>query len=99
MIPNVRCDRRFRQGEPPAPHRFVANDFILYNLHVGRWAYFLFLAASACPAAELPDSYFQQKVAPILAANCSACHSDKVKTSGFSTTTTSSVIGGGRKYG
>src|SRR5260370_10224866 len=89
---------RARAGDLPAPHRFVANPFILYNLHVGRWAYFLFLAASACPAAELPDSYFEQKVAPILSANCSACHSDKVKTSGFSISTPASVIGGGATY-
>jgi mono/diheme cytochrome c family protein len=66
---------------------------------VARWPYLLFLAATFCPAAELPDTYFEQKVAPILSANCSACHSDKLKTSGFSITTPGSVIGGGSKYG
>ena len=64
-----------------------------------RWPYLLFLAATFCPAAELPNTYFEQKVAPILAANCSACHSDKLKTSGFSIATPASVIGGGSKYG
>ena len=63
--------------------RVVRNLLILYNLEVVRWSPLLFLAATFCPAAELPDAYFEQKVAPILAANCSACHSDKLKTSGF----------------
>jgi hypothetical protein len=31
--------------------------------------------------------------------NCSACHSDKLKTSGFSISTPASVIGGGSKFG
>jgi mono/diheme cytochrome c family protein len=66
---------------------------------VARWSSLLFLAATFCPAAELPDTYFEQKVAPILAANCSACHSDKLKTSGFSISTPASVIGGGSKFG
>jgi len=66
---------------------------------VARQAYILFLAATACPSAELSDVYFEQKVAPILTANCSACHSDKLKTSGFSIATPASVVGGGSKYG
>ena len=78
---------------------FAENPHVSYNLHVARQAYILFLAATACPSAELSDVYFEQKVAPILTANCSACHSDKLKTSGFSIATPASVIGGGSKYG
>jgi mono/diheme cytochrome c family protein len=79
--------------------QFARNLLILYNLKVVRWLPLLFFEATFCPAAELSDTYFVQKVAPILAANCSACHSDKLKTSGFVITTPASVIGGGSKYG
>ncbi len=42
---------------------------------------------------------FEAKVLPVLEANCAACHSPKVKTSGFSVTTMEAVIAGGNKHG
>jgi hypothetical protein len=42
---------------------------------------------------------FQTAIAPILKANCAACHSAKTKTSGFSIDTLESVVGGGNKHG
>src|SRR5262245_40131125 len=42
---------------------------------------------------------FSQAVGPILARNCSDCHSEKTKTSGFSVAGQTSVIAGGSKHG
>ena len=42
---------------------------------------------------------FEKDIRPVLAANCSACHSEKQKTSGFSVASAESVIRGGNKYG
>ncbi|MCX6605288.1 MAG: PSD1 and planctomycete cytochrome C domain-containing protein [Acidobacteria bacterium] len=53
------------------------------------WA-FLFLAI-------VPD--FERDVAPILTANCSACHAGLSKASGFSVEKLSFVLAGGKKHG
>ena len=58
----------------------------------------LALAARWLPAAS-PDAIFEQKIRPILTANCQACHSGKTKTSGFVVTDAESVIAGGNKHG
>src|SRR5258708_5542084 len=42
---------------------------------------------------------FSQSIGPLLAARCGACHSEKVKTSGFSVVTLESVLAGGNRYG
>src|SRR5271167_3269947 len=64
-----------------------------------RWIFVLSVSAVLCSAAELRDSYFDQNVAPVLAANCGACHGGTQKTSGFSIASVSSVIAGGNKLG
>src|SRR5262249_27758497 len=46
------------------------------------------------PAAEV-----ERSVPPLLASNCSECHSDRVKTSGFSVSSLDALIAGGAKYG
>src|SRR5262245_25321999 len=56
------------------------------------------LAASfTAPPAAAVD--FSETVAPILARNCADCHSDKIKTSGFSVASQTSVMAGGNKHG
>lgn len=49
--------------------------------------------------AAAPDAIFEEKIRPILAANCQSCHSNKTKTSGFSVANAESVIAGGNKHG
>ena len=43
-----------------------------------------------------PD--FENKIRPLLAANCLECHSEKTKTSGFSVASLESVVAGGNKH-
>ncbi len=66
---------------------------------MARWLCSFFLAAFLCPAADVRTSFYDQKVVPILAAQCAACHSEKTKTSGFSIASAASVIKGGNKLG
>jgi hypothetical protein len=56
---------------------------------------------SLCFAAFLcgADSGKWQSVSPIFQSNCSSCHSEKTRTSGFSVSTASAVITGGNKHG
>jgi hypothetical protein len=42
---------------------------------------------------------FGQTIEPLLRRQCSECHSDAVKTSGFSVSTLQNVVAGGNKYG
>ncbi len=42
---------------------------------------------------------FEEKVLPILTANCLPCHDDRTRTSGFSVTTPESVMAGGSRRG
>jgi mono/diheme cytochrome c family protein len=65
------------------------------NLHI---AFALVLPVSVAFAAA-PDTVFEQKIQPVLSANCQACHSGKTKTSGFSIANEESVIAGGNKHG
>jgi hypothetical protein len=60
----------------------------------------LLLAASAVSlfAANTANT-FEQTVAPILKTQCSACHSETQKTSGFSVLTPEAIIAGGNKHG
>ncbi len=53
------------------------------------------LAASAAG----PDPVFDQKVRPLFDAKCAECHSEKLKTSGFSVASLGAVIAGGNKHG
>ncbi|MEP6539471.1 MAG: c-type cytochrome domain-containing protein, partial [Bryobacteraceae bacterium] len=55
--------------------------------------------AAGLLSAAAPDAAFEEKIRPILAANCQACHSSKTKTSGFAVTDAESVIAGGNKHG
>ena len=57
------------------------------------------LAAAVLAQAADTQGEFRQSVAPLLAGQCSACHSDKLKTSGFSVASVESVIAGGNKHG
>src|SRR5438874_10122155 len=57
------------------------------------------LAAAVLVQAANAERDFQQTVAPSRAGQCSACHSEKVKTSGFSVASAESVIAGGNKHG
>ena len=57
------------------------------------------LAAAVLVQAANTEGDFQQSVAPLLAGQCSACHSEKVKTSGFSVASVEAVIAGGNKHG
>jgi mono/diheme cytochrome c family protein len=57
------------------------------------------LAAAVLVQAANTEGDFQQAVAPLLAGQCSACHSEKLKTSGFSVASVESVIAGGNKHG
>src|SRR6266699_1934256 len=57
------------------------------------------LAAAALAQAADTQGEFQRSVAPLLAGQCSACHSEKLKTSGFSVASVESVIAGGNKHG
>ncbi|MDQ6706829.1 MAG: hypothetical protein M3Z85_12750, partial [Acidobacteriota bacterium] len=66
---------------------------------MARWLSSFFLGASLCLATDVRKSFFDQKVVPILTAQCAACHNEKVKTSGFSIASASSVIKGGNKLG
>src|SRR5438270_4828075 len=45
------------------------------------------------------DAIFEEKVRPILTANCQACHSAKTKSSGFSVANADAVLAGGTKNG
>ena len=47
--------------------------------------------------AAVPD--YARDIAPLLAEKCSACHSGKAKTSGFSVATREAVLAGGNKHG
>ena len=66
---------------------------------MARWLRSFFLGASLCLAADVSKSFYDQKVVPILTAQCAACHSEKLKTSGFTIASASSVIKGGNKLG
>ncbi|MDQ6699144.1 MAG: DUF1549 domain-containing protein, partial [Acidobacteriota bacterium] len=66
---------------------------------MARWLCSSFLAASLCFAADARKSFYDQKVVPILSAQCAACHNEKIKTSGFTIASASSVIKGGNKLG
>jgi hypothetical protein len=57
------------------------------------------LAISSGTTLVAASSDFARDIAPILAANCSECHSDKIKTSGFSVARQDSVLAGGNKHG
>jgi hypothetical protein len=41
--------------------------------------------------------FFEQSVRPVLRANCLACHSDKMLTSGLSLETRESIVRGGNR--
>ncbi len=45
------------------------------------------------------DTVFEQKIQPVLTANCLACHSAKTRSSGFSVSSADTVIAGGNKHG
>src|SRR6185369_13092838 len=87
----------------PRPHRLSAQGPIVIdfgriwrmNLHI---AFALVIPMSVAFAAA-PDTVFEQKIQPVLSANCQACHSSKTKTSGFSIANAESVIAGGNKHG
>ncbi|MEX2264546.1 MAG: DUF1553 domain-containing protein [Bryobacteraceae bacterium] len=49
-------------------------------------------------AASLNAGDFEKEIRPLLEANCSACHSLKTKTSGYSIHSLESVIAGGNKH-
>ena len=66
---------------------------------MSRWLLLLGVCVGLAPAADLHDSYFDRNVAPILAANCAACHGGKQKTSGFSIASAATVMAGGNKLG
>jgi hypothetical protein len=57
------------------------------------------LAAVVLVRAASTEGEFQQFVAPLLASQCSACHSGKLNTSGFSVASVESIIAGGNKHG
>ena len=61
--------------------------------------YPLLLALACAAAMPAEKSTFDATVAPILAASCSDCHSEKLKTSGFSVMTEAAVRVGGNKHG
>jgi mono/diheme cytochrome c family protein len=57
----------------------------------------LSLAGYQLPVAIGAD--FESSVKPLLEANCSPCHNDATRTSGFSIATEASVLAGGNRYG
>src|ERR1700752_3053861 len=57
----------------------------------------LWLFASSLLAQQAGNSTFEQKVQPILRANCIACHSEKNITSGLSVETKESIVRGGNR--
>ncbi|MBL8231921.1 MAG: DUF1549 domain-containing protein, partial [Bryobacterales bacterium] len=63
----------------------------------------LLVCASALPLCAAPPGAapldWAREIAPLLAEKCSACHSAKSKTSGYSVATRDAVIAGGNKYG
>src|SRR5438093_13173678 len=63
-------------------------DFVLVGL----------LMAAGNATAPLAAAATDQALA-ILQENCGSCHSDKSKTSGFSVSSSESIIAGGNKYG
>src|SRR4051812_35434616 len=50
-------------------------------------------------AASASDRVWQESIGPLLETNCGPCHSDRLKTSGFSVSNLKSVIAGGNKHG
>ena len=77
------------RGQPPR-RRFFEVILALFAQ-----ASFLVFSASAAPT----DPHFEQKIRPLLDAYCAECHSEKIRTSGFSVSTLESVISGGNKHG
>src|SRR5229473_2487850 len=57
------------------------------------------LAAGTIRAAAPTGLDFERNIRPVLSANCSECHSDKTKTSGFSVASLDAVVAGGNKHG
>src|SRR5260370_37505895 len=57
------------------------------------------LAAGTIRAATPTGLDFERNIRPVLSANCSECHSEKTKTSGFSVTSVDAVVAGGNKHG
>jgi mono/diheme cytochrome c family protein len=55
------------------------------------------LAAACLQAQESSQSFFETRVQPILKANCAACHSDAVKSSGLSLDSRESLLKGGNR--
>ena len=57
----------------------------------------LFVVSAALAAAA--DPVFERRIAPLFAAQCAECHSEKTRTSGFSVGNLQSVLEGGNKHG
>src|SRR5690348_8514704 len=55
--------------------------------------------SSGLLSAAVNDAIFEEKIRPILAANCQSCHSAKTKSSGFSVANVEGVLAGGSKNG
>lgn len=58
---------------------------------------FLAVAVSACGLWAQDAGYYEQKVLPVLRANCMACHSEKTLNSGLSLETQESLLKGGNR--
>src|SRR5713226_2679822 len=50
-------------------------------------------------ASRLAAASFEQKVLPVLEANCTPCHNEQTHTSGFSIVTLKSFVAGGARHG
>lgn len=71
-----------------SPHRHTLRKGLLA-------AGFLLITPNCLPAPAAPSD----RVSSILQQQCSSCHSERSKTSGFSVSSLKSVIAGGNKYG
>src|SRR6185295_3413985 len=104
LVHEQNCDLRMSGSPIHSPGEFTSPNSVRIEDTVRRRFHMVaritgLLAAVVLAQAANAEGEFQQSVGPLLAGQCGACHSEKLKTSGFSVASVESVIAGGAKHG